>query len=338
MSAGESLALLLGVLALLALLFWPGKGLWWRLAGLLGMRDRVAVEDALKHLYDCEYNGRTATIESLAGALAIPANGASRLAAELEKLHLARTVAKGLELTAEGRGDALRVIRIHRLWEQYLAERTGFDEREWHGDADRREHTLTPEEVERLASRLGHPRYDPHGDPIPTADGDIAPAHGERLAATHEGQTVAIVHVEDEPEAIYAQLVAQRLTPGLRLRITEVSPERIGFEARGESHVLAPVVAANLTVVTLGDEREDDHPHERLSQLQPGEEARVLGISRDCRAPQMRRLLDLGLVPGTPVTAEFRSPNGDPTAYRIRGSLIALRRDEGEMIRIQRAG
>ena len=102
--------------------------------------------------------------------------------------------------------------------------------------------------------------------------------------------------------------------------------------------MLAPVVAANLTVVPLGDEREEDHPHERLSQLQPGEEARVLGISRDCRAPQMRRLLDLGLVPGTPVTAEFRSPNGDPTAYRIRGSLIALRREEGEMIRIQRAG
>jgi DtxR family Mn-dependent transcriptional regulator len=337
-SAGESLALLIGALALLALVFWPGKGLWWRLTGLLGMRDRVAVEDALKHLYDCEYHGRTATIESLAGALAISANGASRLAAELEKLHLARTVALGLELTQEGRGDALRVIRIHRLWEQYLAERTGFDEREWHGEADRREHTLTPEEVERLASRLGHPRYDPHGDPIPTADGDIAPARGERLAAAHQGQTVAIVHVEDEPEAIYAQLVAQRLTPGLRLRITEVSPERIGFEARGESHVLAPVVAANLTVVPLGEERENDLPHERLSQLKPGEEARVLGISRDCRAPQMRRLLDLGLVPGTPVVAEFRSPNGDPTAYRIRGSLIALRREEGEMIRIQRAG
>ena len=79
------------------------------------------------------------------------------------------------------------------------AGETGLDEREWHGEADRREHTLTPDEVDRLARHLGHPRYDPHGDPIPTARGHIAPFPGIPLTDYPVGAEAEVTHLEDEP-------------------------------------------------------------------------------------------------------------------------------------------
>ena len=75
---------------------------------------------------------------------------------------------------------------------------------------------------------------------------------------------------------------------------------------------------------------------EPLSALRPGEAGRVLAISRRCRGAERRRLMDLGVVPGTVVGVEMRSPNGDPTAYRIRDAFIALRAEQAEGIRVRR--
>ena len=72
----------------------------------------------------------------------------------------------------------------------------------------------------------------------------------------------------------------------------------------------------------------------RLSSLHVGQQATVTDISPGCRGVERRRLLDLGLVPGTMVKAEFTSPAGDPVAYRVRGALIALRAQQAEMIHI----
>ena len=77
-------------------------------------------------------------------------------------------------------------------------------------------------------------------------------------------------------------------------------------------------------------------PFETLSALSPGESAAVVGIAPACQGPQRRRLLDLGLVPGTVVTAELRGALKDPVAYRVRGALIALRRQQAEWVRVDR--
>ena len=63
---------------------------------------------------------------------------------------------------------------------------------------------------------------------------------------------------------------------------------------------------------------------------------RVLNIARTSRGSERRRFMDLGILPGTVITAEIASPSGDPTAYRIRDALIALRREQAELIRVQR--
>jgi Fe2+ transport system protein FeoA len=70
----------------------------------------------------------------------------------------------------------------------------------------------------------------------------------------------------------------------------------------------------------------------RLDELETGESAVVTGIGND--GPERRRMMDLGILPGTVITAEMRSPLGDPTAYRVRGALLALRRDQARHIQI----
>lgn len=325
---------LLGVAA--TLLFWPSFGLFGWVVRAGRLNQRVRIEDALKHLYDCEYRQHPGTLYSLSGAMAVSVNRTAEIIGELEQRSLVKLEAGAYHLTPEGRAYALRMIRTHRLWETYLSDWTSFDPAEWHREAEVREHRTRQEEAEALAARMGDPRFDPHGDPIPTAGGEIPPLRGRPLGEFAVGEMVEIVHVEDEPQMVYAQLLAEGLRPGMRARIIEVSPQRVRFETYGEEHILAPIAAANLSAVPLSPAQKVEVPHEPLSSLRLGERARVVGISLACRGPQRRRLLDLGIVPGTMVEAELKSPSGDPTGYRVRGAMIALRRDQAALINVNR--
>jgi DtxR family Mn-dependent transcriptional regulator len=337
MSDPAILLLIAGALILLAaVLFWPGRGLLVRWSDARRKTERVLVEDALKQLYDEEYLGRVANLNSLAGALGVPRNRAADLVGRLEAMELIVYEEGGLRLTPEGRRNALRIIRIHRLWERFLAEHSGLAQTEWHARAERLEHTTTEEQAEALAERMGHPRFDPHGDPIPTSTGEIAPPRGQPLNDLRPGERATIVHVEDEPAAVYAQLVAQGIEPLMTVGVLEVSGERIRFELDGDEHVLAPVVARNVSVIPLAAPEREPAASDKLSALAPGERAVVVRISQACYGPQRRRLLDLGLIPGTEVEAELAAPSGDPVAYRIRGATIALRREQADRVHIER--
>ena len=120
------------------------------------------------------------------------------------------------------------------------------------------------------------------------------------------------------------------------VKILDSGPGAIRFEAGGREHSLAPVVARNITVQVLPDAVVNGEVGETLADLEVGGRARVIGILPTCQGPPRRRLLDLGLVPGTSVEAEMSSAAGDPTAYRIRGALIALRSEQAELIQVDR--
>lgn len=323
------------VLALAIGAFWPSTGWAWRWRRGLEATDRVQVEDALKHLWDGEYRQRPATLESLAGALGLTGRAAAELVDRLGRLELLEVDHSALNLTPEGRREALRVIRIHRLWERYLADETGLDAREWHAHAERREHGTSPQQADQLAAALGYPRFDPHGDPIPMASGELPPHQGIALNALGDDAVAEILHIEDEPEAVFAQIVALGLVPGMRVRVLERSSQRLRVQADTEEVVLAPIVAANITVLPLEHAATPD-AMTRLTAIKAGESADVVALAATCRGAQRRRLLDLGVVPGTRVTHELSGPSGDPTAYRIRGALIALRRDQASQIFVQR--
>ncbi len=335
MTPAINLAVAAAICLVLVVLLHPRRGLLWHWARGRRATERVRIEDALKHLYDCEYTRDSATLDSLGGALEIGRDEAVRLTARLEALGLLTAEHRRLKLTPEGCSYALRVIRIHRLLESYLAERTGVGESEWHQRADQLEHRVTAAEAEALSAQLGNPSYDPHGDPIPTADGVMPSRRGLPLSALKAGAVARIVHVEDEPDEVYAQLVAARLSPGVTLRVLDSKPDRMRIEAEWQEHVLAPVVAANLTVEPLSDVAERILPDSRLSSLTVGQQATVVDLSPACRGPERRRLLDLGVVPGTVIRAELVSTGGDPVAYRIRGAMIALRNAQADLIHVK---
>jgi len=298
---------------------------------------RILVEDALKYLYDCDYHRRQPSAEGLAGVLNITTSDAAALLTHMQARQLITFDGGQFVLTDHGHDYALHIVRAHRLWERYLADQTGFPEAEWHAQSEEREHRLTRAEADSLASQLGHPRFDPHGDPIPTARGEvIAPRH-QPLSEFAANQTGKIVHLEDEPEAVYAQLLAEGLHLDMKVAVIQALPERIRFWADGEQHVLAPIVAANVSMLPIPEkDAEPSRPVERLTNLKPGESACVETISRASRGPERRRLMDLGVLPGTVIKAELVSPSGDPTAYLIRGALIGLRKEQAELIHITR--
>lgn len=333
---GTALMIAALVLALVALVFWPRLGLYARMQRGRLSTERVLIEDALKHLYDREYRNIFGTLESVSGALSISRDRAAKLLARLEALQLIETRGSGFRLTPEGSSYALRIIRVHRLWERYLADETGLAATEWHHEAERLEHVTSEAAAEALASQMGNPVYDPHGDPIPTASGELPPRRGRPLIDLPPGELAQIIHIEDEPAVLYKQLVAQGLHPGMRIKIIDKSAERLRFVADGEEVRLAPVAASNITVVPLPAEVKMPGPYETLASLGLGERGVVTGLSPQCRGAQRRRLMDLGIVPGTEVTAELRSGAGDPMAYDIRGASIALRRDQASLIHIQR--
>ncbi len=301
--------------------------------------ERVLSEDVLKHVYKCEQNNRRPTLESIAGVLQITPDEVSTLVSNMVSHNLLTLENGEFHLTPNGQEYGLQIIRAHRLWERYLADETGFEEAEWHHLAEQKEHAMTPNEVEALAARLGHPTHDPHGDPIPTASGDFVPHGGQPLTALASGSPAKIVHIEDEPPVVYAQLVAEGLYPGMEVQIKEMTPQRIRFISGGEEHILAPVVAGNISVSPL-NESETGEPtqYQHLSNLTIGETGKVIGISPACRGAERHRFMDLGILPGTMITAEMVSPGGDPTAYLIRRSLIGLRKEQADMINIVSTG
>lgn len=313
----------------------PGLRFPWKRGR--GRMHRVLVEDALKHIHDCEQKQIACTTEGIAGVLVISTDEAAALLTRLTSMGLVVTHTGGVRLTPEGNAYALRIIRVHRLWERYLADETGVPPTKWHSSAELAEHKLTQAEAEALAAAIGNPHFDPHGDPIPAPDGTMPGIRGRSLLSFAAGEFGVITHIEDEPEAVYAQLAAKGLYVGMQVRMIERTNDRVRFAADGEEMTLPPLLTNNITVAQIaGDEHRIAAPPDTLSSLGIGEEGKVLGISKAMRGQQRRRLLDLGIVPGTTIRAEMQSASGDPVAYNIRGATIALRKNHTRMIFIER--
>lgn len=325
-----------GFILLLVIIFYPGKGLTDKWKRLKIQDEKMFLEDALKHLYDCEYKSVDCSPSSLSGNLSISISQSNRLIFRLAESGLISRAGDRILLSNEGRSYALRIIRIHRLWEKYLADNTSVKETEWHSLAELKEHELSVDETNLLAAKLGNPLKDPHGDPIPDEAGEIPVISGISLPELSEGKFGRILHLEDEPKEIYSQLVAQGLYPGMLVRIVEKNKDRIKFESNGEESVLSPILALNVQVQPVKETDDIDQSFETLADISEGEEALVVGLSRALRDQQRRRMLDFGIVPGTLIRAQLKSLGGDPTAFEIRGSTIALRKNQSSKIFIRK--
>jgi DtxR family transcriptional regulator, Mn-dependent transcriptional regulator len=324
------------VLALLALaVLMPTYGLAAVLRRHRSAIARERTENALKHLLRQANDGHSSSFQSLKGELGLSDSVLLALAERLEDEGLIQSDGTHLKLTTKGEQLALHVVRAHRLWEVYLAEELGMPVDRVHAAAERHEHRLSPQQVDRLSARMGHPDVDPHGDPIPTADGVMPAAPGTVLSAWPLSTPARIVHLEDEPPLAYAQLTAEGLKLGQVVRVIERTPARLVLTDGENEYRLAPMLAANVHVVAAGDAPVPVEGLIPLSRLPAGASANIVALDPSFRGFARRRLLDLGFTPGARIRSELATFTGDPRAYRLRGTTIALRREQSDRVLVK---
>ena len=328
--------ILIAVLAL-AILFAPGAGLVAVARRWRTMRRRVLIEDALKFMFDAAADHQPASLMGLAGALGVPHRAVLRLVQQLEVAELARSRGDGVVLTETGTQTALHVLRAHRLLERYLADEAGMPLGRIHRNAERTEHRMSQEELEALDAHLGHPRFDPHGDPIPTVRGELEVQERVPLTDWPIDDPAEIVHVEDEPAGTMGHVLDAGVRPGRPLRVVRRDASQVLFVVDGHERALPPSVCANIHVRARPEPTPPARDELRLSQLTLGNNAEIVSLSDRCRGLTRRRLLDLGMTPGARVRAEMASPLKSARAYRVRDTLIALRKEQADLVRVRRA-
>jgi DtxR family Mn-dependent transcriptional regulator len=128
---------------------------------------------------------------------------------------------KGVELTAQGQKDAALIVRRHRLWEVFLLEKLGYDWDEIHDIAEQLEHIKDATLADRLDKLLGFPEYDPHGDPIPKANGKMAKRHSTTLTDLKPGTTCRVAAVKDTTSAFLQYLQKLDISIGTKVQLVE---------------------------------------------------------------------------------------------------------------------
>ena len=181
-----------------------------------------SVGDYLKAIWELSEEGAAST-KDVADRLSISSASVTNMFVRLREMGLAEYERyRGATLTEAGRLEALRLLRRHRLIENFLLECLGYSWEEVHEEAESLEHAVSDGFTDRLAEFLGHPEHDPHGDPIPAKDGTLEPDDSFPLATAATGQRVRIYRVGDEEPAKLAYLEEHGLMPGSLLEVREV--------------------------------------------------------------------------------------------------------------------
>lgn len=211
-----------------------------------------SVGDYLKAVWEAGGSGAASTKE-VADRLSVSSASVTSMFGRLQEMGLARYERyRGASLTEAGRVEALRLLRRHRLIETFLLEHLGYSWQEVHDEAERLEHAVSDEFTERLARMLGHPARDPHGDPIPTADGTLPEEESRPLGQAFAGEKVRIVQVSDADPEVLNHLGERGLVPGRVVRVEEVraldAVVTVREEGGGEPHSLGAALAGAIFV------------------------------------------------------------------------------------------
>lgn len=187
-----------------------------------GTMPSATVEDYIKHIYVlAEASEKSeASMGQVASALGVVPGTATTMVKALAEAGLASYSPRvGVQLTPQGRALALHVLRRHRLIEQFLVEVLGYDWAEVHEEAEDLEHVISDRLLDRIDRLLGHPTEDPHGDPIPNAEGELPRDSLESLADCATGCGYEVARVADQGIAFLNYVAEEGLNPGARLAV-----------------------------------------------------------------------------------------------------------------------
>lgn len=213
------------------------------------------VENYIKKIYSLQFDrgdGGTVGMGDLAGSLLITPGTATTMVKSLAKTGLVVYIPRiGVELTDQGKELALLVLRRHRLVELFLVKVLGMDWHEIHDEAEALEHVVSDRVLEKMDVLLDHPKLDPHGDPIPSATGEMAVRNLVPLDQCSNGQSVQIGRIEDQEDSFLQYLENNDLVPGKNVEIRAMDAHagvislafengvtrQLGYDAASKIHV-----------------------------------------------------------------------------------------------------
>lgn len=205
------------------------------------------MQDYLKAMYKLQQGRDAVSTSEIAERLGVSAASATNMVKRLARLRLvAYSRYQGFALTPAGEKIALEIIRHHRLIELYLAQHLGVPLDQVHAEAERMEHVLSDEVEARMATALGNPVQDPHGDPIPSMDGTMRDVRYPKLDTLAPGALGVVAHVSDQRPALLRRLAGLGVLPGVVLKM--LGRRRNGCEVEIEgrrlmlSHTLSQTV------------------------------------------------------------------------------------------------
>src|SRR5271167_1177930 len=186
----------------------------------------AAVQDYAKAVYALETrDGSAVSTNDLAARLGVTPGSVSGMVRKLTEVGIVEHQRyHGVRLTDEGRRVALEVLRHHRLLELFLAQELGMGWDRVHAEAEVLEHVLSEELEQLIATRLGNPTVDPHGDPIPTYEFEIEETPTRSLDELSTGAVGRFVRVSDSDPKMLRYLTGQGVTLGERLEVIGRQP------------------------------------------------------------------------------------------------------------------
>jgi DtxR family transcriptional regulator, Mn-dependent transcriptional regulator len=205
-----------------------------------------SIQDYLKHIYELNENGGTASTNDLAQRLNIAPASVTGMLQKLANSKPPLVIYKkhqGVTLTKNGEKAALEVIRHHRLLESFLVTTLGYSWDEVHHEADKLEHVISEDFEARMAEALGHPTRDPHGELIPTADLTMPSDESLPLASLRTDETATVKRVSDDDPALLRHLQEIGIIP----EVTVTAKDYSEFDGNITLHV-----AGRKSTVVLG--------------------------------------------------------------------------------------
>ncbi|WP_104083511.1 metal-dependent transcriptional regulator [Cryobacterium sp. Y11] len=206
-----------------------------------------AGEDYLKTIYaHTEWQTDLITPSALALRLGVAPSSVTEMVKKLAASGLITHVPYGpLALTDAGRLRATAVVRRHRLIESWLVGEMGYDWDQVHDEAEILEHSISDRLLEAINARLGFPTHDPHGDPIPAADGSVVREPSVLLAEAAVGHAGIVLRISDRDPLVLRELAADLIGPGTEFTLTAPLTIRL---ADGQSRLVTPAAAASIWV------------------------------------------------------------------------------------------
>jgi DtxR family Mn-dependent transcriptional regulator len=208
-------------------------------------------ENYLKSIYHLLEHTEQATTNDIAAALSTRAASVTDMLKRLaDKKLINYTRYQGVSLTPAGQKIALGIIRKHRLWEHFLVEKLHFKWDQVHDMAEELEHISSTELINRLDELMNYPQFDPHGDPIPSADGEIKAQLLHTALSLCQNQCGVVAGVSNHSASFLQYLEKIQLTIGKEIRVAEVTEYDLCIELKSENKQLniSREVAKNLLI------------------------------------------------------------------------------------------